>query len=132
LEAPLGIAHVELDEGAGQLLHLPRRAGLAGAQPDHHVADPNRLPGLELEVARDAVALVEQPKHRDALRHRSGAGRDRGHRLRNVDRLRLGLVGAIPLIAFPAASAGGKAEEAGERGGSSGSRFHPSPGVQAS
>jgi hypothetical protein len=128
----LRIAHVELDEGAGQLLHLPGRAGFAGAEANDDVAHPNRLPGLQLDVPRDAVALVEEPQHRDALRHRGGAGRDRGHRLRNVDRLRLGLVGAVPLIAFPAASAGGKAEEAGERGGSSGSRFHPSPGVQAS
>ena len=45
LELALRVAHVELDEGAGQLLHLPGRGRLAGAQPDDHVADAHRLAG---------------------------------------------------------------------------------------
>jgi len=132
LEPPLRIAHVELDEGAGEFLHLPRRAGLAGAEANDDVADPDRLARFELDVARDAIALVEEPEHRDPLRHRSRPRRHRGHGLGDVDRLRLGLVGEILLILAPARPAGGKAEDKGDRGGSSGSRFHPSPGVQAS
>jgi len=66
---------VELDECAGQLLLLPRRGALARAQPDDHVADADRLAGLELQVARGAVALVEQADHRLALRHRRGRRR---------------------------------------------------------
>jgi hypothetical protein len=33
-----------------------------------------RLPGLQREVANDAVALVEQAQNRDAVGHRSDAG----------------------------------------------------------
>ncbi|GAA4221749.1 hypothetical protein GCM10022253_28520 [Sphingomonas endophytica] len=78
--------HVELDEGAGQLLRLPGGGLLAGAQPHDHVADPPRLPGAERQFAADAVALVEQPQHRDALRHRRGARID-GRLLRVVTHL---------------------------------------------
>ena len=66
--------HVELEEGAGQLLQLPGRGRLAGAQPDDRVADPDRLAGPHGEIADDAVALVEQPNHRDPLRHRRDLG----------------------------------------------------------
>jgi len=41
LELALRVAHVDLDEGAGQLLDLPRRGRLAGAQPHDDVADPH-------------------------------------------------------------------------------------------
>ncbi|AHE53071.1 hypothetical protein NX02_06705 [Sphingomonas sanxanigenens DSM 19645 = NX02] len=61
---------VELDEGAGQLLGLPRRGLLARAQADHRIADPHCLARLELDLARQAVALVEEADHRLALRHR--------------------------------------------------------------
>ena len=50
---------VELDEGAGQGLNLPRRAGLARPEPNHYIADPDRLAGLQLELLRNTVALVE-------------------------------------------------------------------------
>ena len=82
-----GIADVDLDEGAGQLLHLPGRGRLAGAQPHDDVAGANRLARVQREFAHLAVALVEQPQHRDALRHRRGAGRKLGDGLRNVDGL---------------------------------------------
>ena len=45
-------AHVDLHERAGQLLLLPRRGLLAGAQPHDDVADPRRLAGLQRHVAR--------------------------------------------------------------------------------
>jgi hypothetical protein len=89
LPAPLRVADVELDEGAGQGLDLPGRRRLAGAQPNDRVADPHRLAGLERDRAGDAVALVEEAEHRHPLRHRSGSRRDRGNGLRDVDGARL-------------------------------------------
>ncbi|KTT69671.1 hypothetical protein NS334_14265 [Sphingomonas endophytica] len=73
----MGPAHVQLHEGAGQRFRLPRRGPFAGAQPDDRIVDPHRLSGLQRDVARDAVALVEQPDDRDALRHRGRSGVDR-------------------------------------------------------
>jgi len=73
----VGPDHVELDERTGQRVVLPRRAGLAGAEPDHRVADPDRLSRLERKVANDAVALVEEAEHRDPLGHRGDPGVDR-------------------------------------------------------
>jgi len=112
-ELPLRVAHVELDERAGELLNLPGRAGLAGAQPHDHVADAERLAGAHLKLARDAIALVEKADHGDALRHRGGAGREPGDGLRNIDRLRLGL-GLCALLVLPlghlAPATGGKRE----------------------
>ena len=74
---PVAAAHVELDEGAGQLVLLPWRGVFAGAQPDDRIADPHRLPRLQRHVAADAVALVEQADDRDPLRHRRAARRQR-------------------------------------------------------
>ena len=132
LELALRIADVELDEGAGQLLRLPGRGRLAGAEPHDGVADPHRLAGPELEIARDAVALVEKADDRDPLRHRRGAGGDRGHRLGNVDRPRL-LIGRLLALVLGPTIAAGEQGQAGEEE----SRFRPGqdhswPGVQAS
>ena len=96
LPAPLRIAHVELDEGAGQLLHLPGRGGLAGAQADRsrrRSAPPGRASGRS--VAGYAVALVEEAEHRDPLRHRRRPRRHRGDGLRDVDGPRL--AGRLPV-----------------------------------
>ena len=68
LELPLRIAHVDLDEGAGQLLDLPGRGGLAGAQPNDHVAVAHRLAGPQREFPHLAVALVEEPHARRPAR----------------------------------------------------------------
>ena len=94
LPAPVGLGNVELDERPGQPFILPRRAGIAGAQTDHRIAHADRLAGLERDIADDAVALVEQPEHRDSLAHR-GHPRHRldrpghvdGHGIGTVDRL---------------------------------------------
>jgi hypothetical protein len=91
LELALRIAHVDLDEGTGQLLYLPGGGGLAGAQADDHVAGAHRLARSKREVARNAVPLVEEPDHGDPLRHRRRSRSDGSHRLGHVDRLRLGL-----------------------------------------
>ena len=74
LPAAVGALHVELHEGAGQLLKLPRRRRLAGAQPHHGILDAHRLPRLQPDVAHDAVALVEQAEDRDSLGHRRHSG----------------------------------------------------------
>jgi hypothetical protein len=50
---------IDLYECAGQLISFPRRSPVAGTQPDDNVADPRRLTRLELELSRNAVALVE-------------------------------------------------------------------------
>jgi len=71
--APLVLArraHVELDEGPDILLLLPRRRCLAGAQPHDRIAHAQRAAGFHLQITRQAVALVEQADHRDALTHR--------------------------------------------------------------
>jgi hypothetical protein len=70
----VGALDVDLDEGAGQFLQLPRRRRLAGAQANDDVLDPDRLAGLQGDVADDAVALVEQAEDRDPLGHRRDAG----------------------------------------------------------
>jgi hypothetical protein len=74
--APLavGTLNIELDERAGQLLIFPGSAGFTGAQSDHGIADSDSLAGLQREIAHDAVALVEEAKNRDPLRHRGDAG----------------------------------------------------------
>jgi hypothetical protein len=65
---------IDLHKCPGELIRLPWRSLVASAQADDHVADPGGLPRLELELARDAVALVEQPKNRLALVHRRSRG----------------------------------------------------------
>jgi hypothetical protein len=134
-ELPLGIGNVDLDEGAGQLLILPRRRRLAGAQPDDDVADPHRLAGPHGKVARDAVPLVEELHHRDALGHGRRAGRDFGHRLRDVDDLGFGLgVLFLSLLALGRAGrpAGGENGGQGRRGCDRRPAHHAQSGVQAS
>jgi hypothetical protein len=103
------IADVDLDEGAGQLLHFPGRGRLAGPQPHDDVAGADRLPRPQREFAHLAVALVEQPQHRDPLRHRRGAGRQPGDGLRHVDRLDfLGILLVLMLGALRGAAGKGK------------------------
>ncbi|CUS45330.1 hypothetical protein MGWOODY_Smn1184 [hydrothermal vent metagenome] len=68
---------------------LPRRGLLAGAQADDHIADAHRLARLERDFARRAVPLVEQPDHRDTLRHRRRTERRVGP-ARYVDRHHVG------------------------------------------
>jgi hypothetical protein len=98
----LRIGDVDLDESPGQLLRLPRRGGLAGAQADDDIVDPHRLAGFELDIARLARAFVEKPEHGDTLRHRRGALRQLvGARARLFGTLRL-----IDLARLLAAAAG--------------------------
>ncbi len=132
MEDALGIGDVELDEGAGQLLDLPGRGGLAGAQADDDVAIADRLARLQREVLLDAVALVEQADDGDALRHRRRARRLTRHRLRNVDRLRLGRGLAIVLPLGRAFRVAGGERRQRRKNQGRGSAVHASSGVQAS
>jgi hypothetical protein len=70
----VGALDVDLNEGAGQFLRLPRRRRLAGAQPHRDVLPSRRLAGVERNVADDPVALVQDGEDGDALRHRRHAG----------------------------------------------------------
>jgi hypothetical protein len=75
--------HIDLDEGAGELFIFPRSACFARAQANEDILPPHRLAGMQSDVLDDAVALVEDSEHRDALRHRrhpglADAGRCRG------------------------------------------------------
>ena len=99
-ELAIRAAHVQLHEGAGILLVLPGRGGLAVAQPDDHLADAHGLAGPESQIAFETVALVEQADHRDALGHGRRAGGELLHRLRHVDGLvlDLGLALAVRLV----------------------------------
>ena len=140
MELILGIAHIELDEGPGQLLGLPGRGRFAGAQPDDGVADPDCLAGPHGQIARQAVALVEEAEHRDPLRHRSGPRGLGGDCLRHIDRARFGriLAGLLAPLAARLRSAGRQSKQRrseqawGSQTGRLGQAAHSSPGVQAS
>jgi len=100
-EVRVGVApllHDDLDEGAGLGRLLPRGRTLARRQPHDDIADAALLAGLQLDLARDIVALVEQAEHRDSLGHRRAdpvACRDHrriaGQLLGDLGRLGLGL-----------------------------------------
>jgi hypothetical protein len=99
--APLlvGPLHVDLDEGAGQLFGLPRRGRLACAQPHDHVFPPHGLARAQRHVLNDAIALVEDAEHRDALGHRGHPALP-GSRCRRIGR---GRRRRILLLGAPAA-----------------------------
>ncbi|AIT06536.1 hypothetical protein MC45_09325 [Sphingomonas taxi] len=72
---PVAAADVELHERTGELILLPGCGMFAGPQPDDRIADADRLPGPQRQVATDAVALVEQADHGHPLCHRRATGR---------------------------------------------------------
>ena len=91
--------HVELYEGASQLLVFPRRGRLASAQANDRVVHADRLTRLQRQVADYAVALVEETEHRDALGHGGDA------RLLARARVGAGQARAIGLLRLIAAAA---------------------------
>jgi hypothetical protein len=66
---PVRSLDVDLHESAGQLFLFPRRRCLAGAQAHDHVLPARRLAGVKRDILHNPVPLVEDAKHRDALRH---------------------------------------------------------------
>jgi hypothetical protein len=95
----VGLLHVDLHEGAGQLLLFPRRGRLAGTQPHQQVLPPDRLPRVERDVLGDAVALVENAEHCDALCHRRDAGLLRCRRRSAIGHRLLALLLLLPAAA---------------------------------
>jgi hypothetical protein len=67
------ILHRKLDEGAGFGGVFPWRRLFARAQSHDRASLAHRFAGLHLQFAHQPVTLVEQPQHRDALRHRGCA-----------------------------------------------------------
>jgi hypothetical protein len=79
---------IDLDESAGELLQLPWSGRLARLEPHRDILDPHRLSRLQGQVANDAVPLIEQAKHGDAIGHPRDPGL-LGERARHFQRHRL-------------------------------------------
>jgi hypothetical protein len=100
-----------LEEGAGELLILPGRGRLAGAQANDRILHANRHSGLHPEIADDAVALIQKADHRNTVLHRcdadllSGAG------------TRLGKLDPVALVLVLAALAAGREKQPEQRTG---------------
>jgi hypothetical protein len=120
--------HVELQEGAGQLLRLPRRGRLARPQAHDGVADAHRLARPQHQVADDAVALVQKADDGDPLRHRRDA-RLLLDRLRQADGVRLSGAGLPVRGRVLSAASGDEQQRSRDRDGSG---PHAQSGVQAS
>jgi len=98
----------DLHEGAFFLGLFPGQSPLAGGELDDDAADPLRFAGLQRDVLRQVVALVEQADHRDAvLDRRTVLAFDRrracrpggGDRLGNFGGLRFGIRGWLAAAA---------------------------------
>jgi len=128
----------DLDESAGLRRVLPRRGALAGGELDDDVVDPDRFARLELEVAGQVVALVEQAERGDALGERGDPllvlGRGAlGHRRLGGFRLVLPLQGDARRQVRLAVAAGQDKRRSEQQGkAANGHRRVQSPGVQAS
>jgi hypothetical protein len=98
LPASPGLLDVQLHEGSGKALILPRSGRVAGTQANHRVAETDRLSRLERDVANDPVALVEQPEDSNTLRHWRHTG-DALDRLGRVHRHGICAIGGLAGIA---------------------------------
>jgi hypothetical protein len=67
------LLHVELNERTGELLFLPWRRRLAGAQANDRVFPAHRLTRMQRNALDNPVPLVEDPENGDTLRHRRHA-----------------------------------------------------------
>jgi hypothetical protein len=112
---PVGPKAIDLDEGAGQLFGFPWRGRFTCPQADRDILDPHRLAGLQRQVADNAVALVEQADHRDALGHRRHPWLV-GRSARHVDRDGLILCFVCPISATACSEQQGKGEDGGKTG----------------
>lgn len=68
---PIGgpVVDQKLDKGALFGCQFPRRRSLARPQADDRTSDPDRLARPQLEIPREAVALVEESERGDPFRH---------------------------------------------------------------
>lgn len=65
----VGLQDIDLDECSSQLLFFPGRRRLAGAKAHDYVLPASRLARVKRDILDDAVSLVEDPEHCDALCH---------------------------------------------------------------
>ncbi|GAA4764681.1 hypothetical protein GCM10023219_06730 [Stakelama sediminis] len=66
----VGLLHIDLHECTGIVFRFPRRRFLASTQSDDHIAQPNRLPRFQGDVAAVAGPFVEDAEYRDPVLHR--------------------------------------------------------------
>jgi hypothetical protein len=92
---PVAALHLELEEGSGELLALPRRRRLARQQPDYGIFQPHRLSRPHRQIPDDPVAFVENADHRDSLGHRSDPGFGSGEHIGALRLFRLLLFGRL-------------------------------------
>jgi len=106
--------HIELHESARFLLGFPWGRRLAGAQAHDGIAYAQRFAGLHLELAGEAIALVEQAEHGLALRHRRAGQISAGARQRLVAGpfLAIGRIGAVVSIGRTGAATRDKKQQA--------------------
>jgi hypothetical protein len=64
------LQHEQLDERALFLWHFPLGSPLTGTQAHNRPADADALAGLERDFANQAIALIQQAQHSNALGHR--------------------------------------------------------------
>ena len=100
-----------MEEGAGELLILPRRSRLAGAQADDHIFYANRHSWLHPEIADDSVALVQKADDRDPVLHRCDAD------LLSWAGTRLGKLDPVALVLVLATLAAGREKQPEQRTG---------------
>jgi hypothetical protein len=111
----------QLHKGTGLLRRFPLCGALTGAQADDCAADADAFTGFKRDIADEAVALVEEAKHRHPLRHRRYPGKGilfaLGNRPHRSTRGRLIILGwrwrRLPIVR--AAPATGQQQDACQR-----------------
>lgn len=98
LPSLVGLKYVDLNESAGKFFLFPWSSRFARAQMHQYVLPSCRLAGVKSDVFHNAVALVEDAKDSDPLRHRRHSGligRDRSRPIASRARSGLRLIRAI-------------------------------------
>jgi len=62
-------AHIQLYKRTGFLAIFPGRGGFACPQPDNHIANTQRLAGLQPQIARFTIAFVKQADDSNTVTH---------------------------------------------------------------
>jgi hypothetical protein len=77
----VGTVNDQLDECAGKLVFFPRLRLVARFQAHNSVADVDGIAGAHLQIAGQAVPLVQYADRRDTFRHRCCGANFSGRRL---------------------------------------------------
>jgi len=112
------LLHHDLHKGPSLGRLFPRRGALACREPHDHVTDAALLAGLDLDVARDVVALVEQPEHCHPVGHRRADPARGDHRRRGARQL-LGDLGRFGFLLGRFVGARGEQQQRGRESGKS-------------